>query len=157
MIPGFPNLYNPLSIHLLYQKCFKTYKTNYGNILEQYVFVNMGIIVDLFWKSMYRFSSYLNFGYLLLDGHREMTKVPANKSSKPWMWISYLSKAWNGNLVTCVCASKYWINLWNPEIHKTYVTRIKSIERIPSTPQHSDSHPCTRPRFSRSLSRWYFA
>ena len=33
------------------------------------------------------------------DGHREMMKIPANKSSKSWIWISYLSK--NNEMETC--------------------------------------------------------
>ena len=43
-----------------------------------------------------------------------------------------MKKPWNGHLVTFVFSSK----------------------GIPSTPQHSDSHPCTRPGWSRSLSGW---
>ena len=37
------------------------------------------------------------------------------------------------------------IKYQNPKIIK---------QGVPSTPQHTDSHPCTRPEWSRSLSEW---
>ena len=32
-------------------------------------------------------------------GHRGMMKIPVHISSTSWIWISYLSKTWNGNSV----------------------------------------------------------
>ena len=53
------------------------------------------------------------------------------------------------------------LNFWNFESRKLEIWKFKiwklniwkfSSKGIPSTPQHSDSHPCTRLKWSRSLS-----
>ena len=60
-------------------------------------------------------------------------KNSVNKSATSWIWISYLSKTWNGKLVTFVFSGK----------------------GIPSTPQQSDSHPCTRqPSWGTQWAGW---
>ena len=63
---------------------------------------------------------------LNLDGHRKMIKNPVKKTSKSWIWNSYLSK------------NMKW----------TFGNFSKG---IPSTPQPTDSHPCTRPGWSETL------
>ena len=61
-----------------------------------------------------------------------MMKIPVKDLQNIGYEFHTYQKTSNGNLVTFVFPS----------------------EGVPSTPQHSDSHPCTRPRWSRSLSWW---
>ena len=40
------------------------------------------------------------------DGQPKMMKIPAKKPSKSWIWISYLSKTWDGYFVTFLFSKK---------------------------------------------------
>ena len=48
----------------------------------------------------------------------------------------------------------YEFHIYQKALTGNLVTFVFSSKAIPSTPQHSDSHTCTRPRWSRSLSWW---
>ena len=80
-------------------------------------------------------SNFRNFEKLKSRGRApEIDEYPHEKSLKSWICISYLSK------------SMKW----------TFGIFLFSNEGIPSTPQHIDSHSCTRPGWSHSLSWWRF-
>ena len=69
------------------------------------------------------------------DGHRKMMKIRLIKSWNSWIRHQYLS-------------NMKW------KFDNSYICFSFSSKGIPSTPQHTDSHPCTRPGSSRSLSEW---
>ena len=87
------------------------------------------------------------------------------KHSQPSCEINIYQRTWNwnGNLVMC---NRYLLKTWkvfqtnepNTKNRKTKTKHLKpllfSSKGIPSTPQHTDFHPCTRPKWSRSLSEW---
>ena len=82
------------------------------------------------------------YGYLIFikcceGGDRKMMKIGWIESLKSWMLISYRSK------------NMKW------KFGKSYKTFLFSSKGIPSTPQHTDSQPCTRPGWSRSLSELF--
>ena len=104
MISGFSKPQNPRFIHFIIPKCFKQYKSDYGEILAQYDFrksrnqTNWDLlkVYVLFLDSplcLLEMSGISCFIKLYEDGHREMMKIPVNKCSTSWIWISYLSKS----------------------------------------------------------------
>ena len=111
---------------------------NYGSVFETYYFcTSKNLELWKIWQLVYILleinvpfvflggssatSLFIDFGK---GGRRKMMKIPVKISSKSWRWDQYLSKTWNWNLVTLLSGTG-----------------------IPSTPQHTDSHPCTRPRY----------
>ena len=115
----------------IYKKC--------GNILESITFVNLGIHsfenVDSFWKSYVPcLFCFLNIGVhmlfqILWRRGSENDRIWLNEISKILdLNFIYIKKTGNGNLVNPTFF--LFLSKW-----------------IPSTPQHTDSHPRTRPEW----------
>ena len=95
--------------------------------------------VLIFWTFGFRIFEVFVFSKLWIllfeiseDGHRTMMNIPVKNLQTPGYEFHIYQKTWNGHLVKFLFSSK----------------------GILSTPQHSDSHPCIRPRWSCSLSGW---
>ena len=83
------------------------------------------MLIFCFWTS-----GYLMFIKCCEDGDWDMLKIPVKKSLKSWICISYLSKTWNGNLVTFyfqVTESPVPLNIPTPtlapdHLHKKWIS-----------------------------------
>ena len=153
MIPGFLSPSPSPKTNSIYlwrhQDTSTQSRKNNGAFSKHIIFINVNSVetqyVDIYRK----------------DGHRTMVKIRLMQSPKSWICISYLSKIWNGHLVICNGFFENIRHFLKPRNHKPQTKHQETLHLflfssngIPSTPQHIDSHPCTRPAWSRSLSGW---